>query len=920
MEHRGGIRRLRTAAVFVLLPGLVAIGAMLGAELGLPQLATWNAAWTTGAISALGAMLLARANAREENRSRLTLWSAATASWLVGQIAWDVFATSGTPASPNLADAGYWGFALLVIASLLRSRSRSRTVLAFTAIETLALIASAMALIFAELWADTSASSLSVIGRVSALAYPAVYVSAAVLTLQAMVGGSLRLARTPALTLVLGGIVAQAAAFISWSEQLLEQSYVPGATWLDPMWALGLLAIAAGGLLEWLRPERASSTEEPSHKGSILPAAMFVALLAALLHAATSHAPTGASITLATGLLFCGATLIVRSILLERRMQLLLSRERAALSNLAQRESELARLNERLTEDSRRDALTGMRNRWALADDLPRLDAVRDERGESFAIALCDIDHFKAYNDRLGHLAGDQALRAISATVRGALRTGDVAYRFGGEELLVVLPDTAAGQALAAAERVRAAVQDAAIPHVDGVGGVLTLSIGVAAGPGDSAKLLARADAALYEAKNAGRNRVIVAADSDRVHAVARPRNAVAEQPVPRHLRGMLAISRAAASGGGDMPVLEALAETIRRELSFQVVAVNMLGESGDALRVVLVLGDEEARAQLMDTVSPWNEWEPLLDSEHERGGAIWLPAGSKDYFEQTAVWTPAGAALPDPNAWHPLDMLLLPLRDSSGALLGIISVDQPLTGHRPDDAELSVLTAVADHAGLALEQARRDTGDATDNDRSQELLLAAVMLLAETLDLRDAGTGHHSRVVGDYARLVAEALSFGPERVARIHAAGVLHDLGKLGLSDAVLFKPGPLDDAEWAEIRQHPEIGARILERAGMLDIAGWVRAHHERVDGRGYPSGLPATQIPIEARILAVVDAYEAMTVDRPYRNAIAPAEAGEELRRCAGTQFDPVVVDAFLSALRRRGEPGLDELGSSRSAAA
>jgi HD-GYP domain-containing protein (c-di-GMP phosphodiesterase class II) len=194
------------------------------------------------------------------------------------------------------------------------------------------------------------------------------------------------------------------------------------------------------------------------------------------------------------------------------------------------------------------------------------------------------------------------------------------------------------------------------------------------------------------------------------------------------------------------------------------------------------------------------------------------------------------------------------------------------------------------------------------------------MMLLAETLDLRDAGTGQHSRIVGDYARLVAQALAFDPEHVDRIHAAGVLHDLGKLGLTDAILFKPGPLDDAEWAEIRQHPEIGARILERAGMLDIAAWVRAHHERVDGRGYPHGLPANRIPIESRILAVVDAYEAMTVDRPYRTRIAPAAACEELLRCSGTQFDPTVVDAFLAALRGRGEPGLEQLRAPHSTAA
>jgi HD-GYP domain-containing protein (c-di-GMP phosphodiesterase class II) len=216
----------------------------------------------------------------------------------------------------------------------------------------------------------------------------------------------------------------------------------------------------------------------------------------------------------------------------------------------------------------------------------------------------------------------------------------------------------------------------------------------------------------------------------------------------------------------------------------------------------------------------------------------------------------------------------------------------------------MSVLMAVADHAGLALEQAQRDTIDTAGmREQSQELLLAAMMLLAETMDLRDAGTGQHSRIVGEYSRQIAIALGFGEDRVERIHAAGVLHDLGKLGLADAILFKPGPLDDNEWKEIRQHPEIGARILERAGMVDIASWVLAHHERVDGHGYPFGLPIAQIPIEARILAVADAYEAMVAERPYRAAVDPSSAAAELLRCAGTQFDPVVVDAFLTALGR-----------------
>ena len=133
------------------------------------------------------------------------------------------------------------------------------------------------------------------------------------------------------------------------------------------------------------------------------------------------------------------------------------------------------------------------------------------------------------------------------------------------------------------------------------------------------------------------------------------------------------------------------------------------------------------------------------------------------------------------------------------------------------------------------------------------------------------------------------------------MRVAGVLHDIGKLGISDAVLLKPGRLELSEWEEIRRHPEMGARILEHANLRDVASWVLAHHERIDGRGYPHGLAGESIPLEGRILAVADAYEAMTADRPYRRALAEAEARAELVRGAGTQFDADVVAAFLRVL-------------------
>jgi HD-GYP domain-containing protein (c-di-GMP phosphodiesterase class II) len=231
-----------------------------------------------------------------------------------------------------------------------------------------------------------------------------------------------------------------------------------------------------------------------------------------------------------------------------------------------------------------------------------------------------------------------------------------------------------------------------------------------------------------------------------------------------------------------------------------------------------------------------------------------------------------------------------------------VLAVDEPLSGRRPTDEELTVLMAVADHAGLVVSQLRHEEAAIAEMLRRPAAdRLAAVLLLAETLDLRDSGTSRHSRIVGAYARDVATALALPAERVERIHAAGILHDLGKLAVPDAILHKPGPLDAGEWEQIRRHPEIGAEILDHAGLADIAAWVRAHHERVDGRGYPFGLDGDRIPLEARILAVADAYEAMVADRPYRAALAPDAAGEELRRCAGTQFDAAVVDVFLAAM-------------------
>ena len=183
----------------------------------------------------------------------------------------------------------------------------------------------------------------------------------------------------------------------------------------------------------------------------------------------------------------------------------------------------------------------------------------------------------------------------------------------------------------------------------------------------------------------------------------------------------------------------------------------------------------------------------------------------------------------------------------------------------------------------------------------SGELQLATVIALAEALDIRDTGTGQHSHTVGRYAELMARELGLDEERVERVRLAGVLHDIGKIGISDRVLSKAGPLDPDEWQEMHTHPEIGARLLSRQEFDDLRAWILAHHERPDGHGYPRGLKGDEISLEARILAVADAYEAMTADRVYRPALGEEAARAELEAGAGTQFDAQVVAALLSSL-------------------
>jgi putative nucleotidyltransferase with HDIG domain len=190
---------------------------------------------------------------------------------------------------------------------------------------------------------------------------------------------------------------------------------------------------------------------------------------------------------------------------------------------------------------------------------------------------------------------------------------------------------------------------------------------------------------------------------------------------------------------------------------------------------------------------------------------------------------------------------------------------------------------------------------------------VVVLKMLTGAIEARDPYTRGHSVRVTELAEAVARALGWSEERIASLRLGGPLHDIGKLAVSNEVLHKEGRLDDDELAEIREHPKNGAKLLLRVATLRAAiPYVLYHHERWDGTGYPSGKAGEEIPLEARVLAVADAFDAMTSDRPYRRALTHEEALAEVERCAGSQFDPRIAQVFLELF------GEQELAAAASA--
>jgi len=277
--------------------------------------------------------------------------------------------------------------------------------------------------------------------------------------------------------------------------------------------------------------------------------------------------------------------------------------------------------------------------------------------------------------------------------------------------------------------------------------------------------------------------------------------------------------------------------------------------------------------------------------------------------------WAEQGAAIPLAAGPSETDLRLAHLRLAGGPgtceegqYAGVVlrSHDTPVgylhMGRRPeqppfDAGERRLLSIFAGQVAASLDNARLYS---TLKDQNRQTIEA----LAEAIEARDAYTSGHSRQVTRYAVRLGEVLGLPPERIELLTYAGLLHDVGKIGIRDDILLKPGPLSDDEFAIMQRHPRIGVKIIERVrGLRAALPIIEAHHERVDGGGYPAGLRGEQIPVEARILAIADCFEAMTSDRPYRPAMETERALQQLLRGRGTHWDAKMVDAFVALVRR-----------------
>jgi diguanylate cyclase (GGDEF)-like protein/putative nucleotidyltransferase with HDIG domain len=526
-----------------------------------------------------------------------------------------------------------------------------------------------------------------------------------------------------------------------------------------------------------------------------------------------------------------------------------------------------------------RDSLTGCLNHGALQSRL-REEISRAERGgEAFTLALIDLDDFKSINERFGHLAGDTVLRSVGELLRGSVRMHDQVARFGGDEFALLLTATEEEESRRIVDRALLSLRDAPLPS----GRELRASAGIAQWRlGEQATgLIDEADDALRAAKRERRGVAV----SRPLRQQDKPETAEDEQAderwrVQRRLRRLATAS--------------ALGAKLTRLLDAQAIATVAADDLHEVLGFPICSLAELREGQVVAIANAGRDHPDQRWVQPQDEGAI-----GRCLRERRPVLVHDSAR--DPLYRRALESgtrseLAVPLY-VGGRLWGAIDVrSSRVAAFDPDDAQL--VQTVADHVGAALHTAEL-------YQSLEESYLGTAEALAAALEAKDDYTADHARSIAALAVEVGRELGLDDITLRDLRLGAVFHDIGKIGIPDAILNKPGPLTDEERTVIEGHPIAGEQILRPVPFFaDVRKIVRHDHERWDGTGYPDGLRGPQIPLGARIVFVVDAWHAMTSDRPYRDAMPEPDACTELSNCAGSQFDPEVVDAFLRVLEQR----------------